>query len=62
MNLSPVLKLRGEWLAADTAAKCGLVLADRTENGVRRVALENLSVSVVRPEELGWGFSGVCPH
>ena len=54
MNLSPVLKLRGEWLDADTAAKCGLVLTDRTENGVRRVALENHSGTVVRPEELGW--------
>ena len=54
MNLLPVLKLGGEWLSAEEAAKRGLVLSESHENGVRRVALENRSGASVRPEELGW--------
>ena len=60
MNLAPVLKLGGEWLDAAAAAKRGLVLSERAENGARRVALENRSGAVVRPEELGWRKEGRC--
>ena len=60
MNLAPVLKLDGEWLDAAAAAKRGLVLSERAENGTRRVALENRSGATVRPEELGWRKEGRC--
>ena len=54
MKLTPILKLGGEWLDAETAAKRGLLMTERTLNGVRRVTLENRSGATVRPEELGW--------
>ena len=54
MNLVPILKIGGEWLSAEDAAKRGLLLSESQSNGVRRVALENRSGETVRIEELGW--------
>ena len=59
MTLSPVVKINGRWLDAAEAAACGLVLSESETGGVRRVALENRSGAVVRPEELGWRKTGV---
>ena len=58
MKLTPILKLGGEWIDAEAAAKRGLALTERTLNGVRHVSLENRSGATVRPEELGWRKSG----
>ena len=54
MNLVPILKIGGEWLSAEDAAKRGLILSEIQFNGVRRVALENRSGETVRIEEFGW--------
>ena len=54
MKLDPILKLGGEWLDAEAAARRGLVLSETHGNGVSRVMLENRSGAIVRPEELGW--------
>lgn len=54
MTLEPILKIGGEWLDAEAAARRGLLLSNREEGGVRRVALENRSGAIARPEELGW--------
>jgi hypothetical protein len=37
MNLIPILKIGGEWLSAEDAAKRGLILTERQSNGIRRV-------------------------
>ena len=35
MNLVPILKIGGEWLSAEDAAKRGLILSEIQSNGVR---------------------------
>ena len=58
MNLTPILKLGGEWLDTESAASRGLFLSETRGNGVRRIALENRSGAAVRLEELGWRKTG----
>ena len=60
MNLIPILKLGGEWLAAEEASKRGLFLTESKSNGIRRVVLENRSGATIRPEELGWRKDSGC--